>query len=170
MAEMGTSLRLVDGTPFAFAPERPYSLLVDTLELFGIFQVPNALILYVQGKAYNLSICERECLACLGVPFISGMQLPDIILYSKERNRLYLIDMCTSHGLITRERKEILEEYFKDCHAERVYISVFFNRDDYSAYAEEIAWGSHVWMGQIPSYLISYMQSSFELVEEQQRK
>ena len=166
MAGMGTSLWLVDGTPFAFAPGRPYSLLVDTLELFGPFQVPNALMLYVQSKAYNLSICERESLARLGVPYIPDMQFTDIILYSKESNRLYLLDISTSHGPIMEQRKGILEEYFKNCRAGRVYVSVFFNRDDYSPFAEEIAWGSHVWMVPIPNYLIAYVESSFELVEE----
>ncbi len=155
--QTSTSLTLANGEPFAFAPGRRNSLLVDTLELLAPSHVPHALLLYMQDVTNKLFIYEHEILLGLGVPFAFHDQLADVLLYQKESNKLYFIYIVDSFGPVMQRRRDTMERWLRGCSAERVYVSVLFNRTDYSVYASFIAWGTYVWLAQIPNHIIYHM-------------
>ncbi len=147
-------LKHANGEPFSYAPGRHNSLLVDILEVLVPYRVPNSVLLYVQDRVNSLFIYEREVLEQLGVSRVFGNQLADIILYQPERNRLYLVYAINRFGPLYKQRKDETEMLLKQCSAERVYVSVVYNRSDYGHYAPFITWGSQVWMAQIPDHVV----------------
>jgi hypothetical protein len=62
-------------------------------------------------------------------------KLPDIILYSPERNWLYLIEAVTSHGPVSPKRHQEIEVLLKNCKAERIYVTAFLDFRAFRKYA-----------------------------------
>jgi BsuBI/PstI restriction endonuclease len=82
----------------------------------------------------------------LNVPVTEHDKLPDIILYWRERNWLFLIEAVTSHGPVSPKRHREIETTLKDCAAERVYVTTFLDVKAFRKYAGDIAWETEVWI------------------------
>ena len=136
---------------------RHNSLLVDILEVLVPYRVPDCILVYVHDRINNLLIYEHKVLKQLGVPAVFGKQLADILLYQPAHNRLYLIYAINRFGLLSKQHKHKTELLLKQCSAERAYVSVVYNRSDYGHYAPFIAWGSQVWMAQIPDHVVCHI-------------
>lgn len=150
-------LRLINGTPFNFAPpgpERQNSLLVDTIELFGPRYAPNSVILYLQDMPNNITICEQTWLAQFNITVPD--QLPDILLYHEETRLLFFLELVTMHGPISQRRKDELAVLCRGSGMQRAYVSVFFSFSDFKPHAAAMAWDSCVWMAQLPDHIIYF--------------
>lgn len=150
-------LKRANGEVFSYASGRYNSLVVDILEVLVPYRVPDSVLLYVDDKVNRLLIYEHKVLEQLGVPHGFGNRLADIVLYQPERNRLYLVYAINRLGPLYKQRKDEKEMLLKCCSAERVYVSVVYNRSDYGHYAPFIAWGSQVWMAQIPEHVVCHI-------------
>jgi len=157
MNEVLTSLKLANGEPFSFPQGRHNSLVVDTLEMLIPYRAPNSVLLYAHDRVNNLYIYEHAYLECLGVPRVSDNYLADIVLYQPERNKLYFIYAINRFGPLFEHRKRDTEALLQHCRAERVYVSVMYNRFDYGSYAMYIAWNTQVWLSQVPDHVILVM-------------
>ncbi len=152
-----SSLKRASGEAFSYPLGRHNSLLVDILEVLVPLRVPNSVLIYVQDRVNRLSIFERGVLEQLGVPRIIGVQLADIVLYQPQSNKLYFIYAVNRFGPLFKRRKDETEALLGCCSVERVYVSVVYNRSDYGLYAPFIAWGSQVWMAQIPDHVVCHI-------------
>lgn len=158
MNGIGRPLRRANGKSFSYAapgPERHNSLHVDTIELFGPRYASNALILHLWDRANAIAIHEQEWLERLKAP-IPFTSMPDILLYSEEKNWLILIELLTSHGPITEERWQDLANWCEQCVAERIYLSILFDKHDYKKSVLDIAWDSRVWIAHFPDHIIHH--------------
>lgn len=152
-----TALRYVSGDLFTFAspgPQRHNSLLVDTIELFSPRYTPQAYVLHINDRANAISIHEQKELYQLGIssPFESFCS--DIILYQEKKQALFFIEISTSHGIVSHQRKHEIEELLATCSMRRVYVTACYNFDDYKQFIGRIAWGSYIWCAQIPDHII----------------
>jgi adenine-specific DNA-methyltransferase len=95
-------------------------------------------------------------LAALGVVLDNHGKLPDVLIYSEERNWLFLIESATSHGPVDSKRHTELEKLFSQCRAGRVYVSAFPNRKLFMKYLETIAWETEVWVAVAPSHMVHF--------------
>ena len=152
-----SSLKRVNGETFSYPSERRNSLLVDILEVLVPYRVPDGVLLYVHDRINDVLIYEHKVLERLGVPSVFGNQLADIVLYQPERNRLYLVYAINRFGPLYKQRKDETEMLLKQCSAERTCVSVVYNRSDYGHYAPFIAWGSQVWMAQVPDHVVCHV-------------
>ena len=157
MNEVSALLKRANGEPFAFPQGRRNSLLVDTLEVLVPHRVPDSVLLYARDKVNDLYIYERTYLEQLGVPRVSDDYPADIVLYQPERNRLYFLYAINRFGPLFEHRKSEMEALLKRCSAERVYVTVLYNRTDYFNYSMSIAWHSQVWLAQRPDHVILLM-------------
>ncbi len=148
------SLKRANGEVFSYASGRRNSLLVDIFEVLVPYRVQDSVLLYVHDRINDLLIYEYKVLERLGVPSVFGNQLADVVLYQPERNRLYLVYAINRFGPLYKQRKDETEKLLKQCSADRAYVSVVYNRSDYGHYAPFIAWGSQVWMVQIPDHVV----------------
>jgi hypothetical protein len=152
-----STLRYVSGSPFTFAspgPQRYNSLLVDTIELFGPRYTPQASILHFKDLANVISIHEQEKLDQLGIYAPCEYFFSDIILYQEKKQAVFFIEVITSHGIVSHQRKHKLEEFLAPSPIRRVYITACYNIDDYKQALARIAWGSYIWCAQIPDHII----------------
>jgi hypothetical protein len=152
-----TVLRYINGMPFSFAspgPQRHNSLLVDTIELFGPRYTPNAFILHLNDRANVISIHEQELLHQLGIYVPFEYFFSDIILYQEKKQAIFFIEVSTSHGIVSHQRKREIEEFLVACQLRRVYITVCHDLNDYKQSIERVAWGSYIWCAQMPNHII----------------
>lgn len=149
-------LKLADGNQFYLTPGKHNELQIAIIETFGPRFTPDATILYLGDAANKFVIYEKEKLAELGVPITMHDKLPDIILYNKTKNVLYLLEAVTSHGPISHKRLFELEKLLKNSTAKRVYISAFLDFAEYGRHKSKISWETEVWIAEVPEHMIHY--------------
>jgi hypothetical protein len=106
-------------------------------------------------------IYEKERLEQLGVPMTAHDKLPDVLLYQKEKNRLYLIEAVTAHGPVSHKRKFELEKLLEGCLAKRVYVTAFLDFAEFRRHERDIAWETHVWIAEVPEHMIHFNGDKF---------
>lgn len=149
-------LKLADGNQVYLTPGKHNELQIAVIEAFGPRFTPDATILYLGDAANKFVIYEKEKLAEVGVPITMHDKLPDIILYDKTKNLLYLIEAVTSHGPVSHKRLFELEKLLKNCVPKRIYISAFLDFAEYGRHKSKIAWETEVWIAEIPEHMIHY--------------
>lgn len=154
-------LKLADGNQFYLTPGKHNELQIAVIETFGPRFAPDATILYLGDAANKFVIYEKEKLEELGVPITMHDKLPDIILYEKTKNLLYLIEAVTSHGPVSHKRLFELEKLLKNCIPKRVYISAFLDFAEYGRHKSKIAWETEIWLAEIPEHMIHYNRDRY---------
>lgn len=131
------------------------------LDAFAKRFAPGSLLLYLGATAKKSLVVAEATLSKLGIPMTKADQLPDMMLYVEERNRLFLIEAVTSHGPISPARRSELERELSGCTAERIYISAFRNFQELKRNAEDIAWKTEVWIAESPDHMIHFNGGKF---------
>ncbi len=109
----------------------------------------------------KLMYLEVEYLESLGIPPLSHDKLPDIVVYDKEREWLFLIEAVTSHGPVSPKRWVELKQAFKDCKVGIIYVTAFQNRSEFRKNAADIAWETEVWIADNPDHMIHFNGDRF---------
>lgn len=104
---------------------------------------------------------NEKLLGEIGISINEHSKLPDIIIYDKQKNWLYLIEVVTSHGPLSSKRMMELELLFSQSSAGRVYVTAFPDRREYKKHSAEIAWESEVWIADSPDHLIHFNGDRF---------
>jgi hypothetical protein len=149
-------IRLIDGSDFYLTRSKDNKLQIDILEKFVTCLAKSAQVLYLSDTGNESGIYEKEKLKQLGVPVTNHDKLPDVILYREDKNWLYLIEAFTSHGPISKKRLSELEQLFHYCKPARIYISAIPHMKDLEDYAEDITWGTKVWIADAPEHIIDF--------------
>lgn len=155
------TLRLPDGAKVELSPGRHNQLQVAVIEQFGPHFAPGTEVLYVGDTAKKHVLCETEALSELRIGINQHDKLPDIVLYDRKRNWLFLIEAVTSHGPVNPKRHAEIESMLKNCPAERVYVTAFLDRAAFRKYAADIAWETEVWIAQNPGHMIHFNGPKF---------
>jgi hypothetical protein len=134
---------------------------VAVIEDFGPRFAPGAKLLYLGDTENKTLILDAAGFAELGIPAPSHDKLPDIVLYDETLNWLFLIEVVTSHGPVSPKRQLELEEVLQECLAGRIYISAFPNFAIFKNFLTQIAWGTEVWLAEIPDHLIHFNGDQF---------
>ena len=121
----------------------------------------DGIVLYLGDTAKKDLYLETDMLSKLGIPIDRHSKLPDIMIYDKSRNWLYLIEVVTSHGPMTPKRIIELEEFLKDCKAGKIYITAFPDIAEFKRHMFEIAWETEVWLADTPQHMIHYNGDKF---------
>lgn len=122
---------------------------------------PGAVVLYVGDTALKHVVYSEAQLKKLGVPITEHDKLPDVVLYRRDKNWLYLIEAVTSHGPISPKRHWELEKMLARCTADRVYITAFLDVHGFRKYTADIAWETEVWIADNPDHMIHFNGPKF---------
>lgn len=87
--------------------------------------------------------------------------MPDIVLFAKNRNWLFLIEVVTSHGPVSPKRLIELEEMLKNCDVGKIYVSAFPDLKEFKKHTSDIAWETEVWIAEMPDHLIHFNGDRF---------
>ncbi|KXZ39493.1 BsuBI/PstI restriction endonuclease C-terminus [Alkalithermobacter thermoalcaliphilus JW-YL-7 = DSM 7308] len=144
-----------------FSPGEHNELQKLIIEEFGSRFAKGSKLLYVGDTAdKNLYRLDKE-LEAIGIPFVEQDKLPDVVLYNKDKNWIFLCEAVTSHGPISPKRFIELEEMLKDCTAGKIYVTCFLDMSTFKRYADEIAWETEVWIAEMPDHLLHYNGDRF---------
>ena len=104
---------------------------------------------------------DHSVLKRLGFSIDARRQWPDVVLYMPKKNRLYLIEVVTSHGPVSPKRYQELEGMLSKSRVGRVYVSAFPDLKEFSRHSRSIAWETEVWIAEAPDHLIHFNGDKF---------
>jgi len=131
------------------------------VQLFAPRFSKGAEILYLGDTAKKDLYYDEATLNELNIPITQHSKLPDVIIYDRVRNWLFLIEAVTSHGPVTPKRVIEIEEFLKDCKAGRVYVSAFPDFAEFKKHTSNIAWETEVWLVEVPDHMIHFNGDQF---------
>ena len=109
-----------------------------------------------RNEGGKFMILEKEQLKKLGIPPMSHKKLPDLLIYDKKRKWVFCIEAVISHGPISPKRYIELEQNFRSCSVNKIYVSAFLNMLEFRRHIANIAWETAVWTADNPDHLIHF--------------
>jgi type II restriction enzyme len=155
------SVKIADGRELTFSPGKHNDVQIAVIEEFAPRFAPGCDLVYVGDTANKDLFVDEEALNTLSIQIDEHNKLPDIVLYSKKRNLLFLIEAVTSHGPVSAKRIIELDRMLKTCHANRVYVSAFPDFKEFKRHSSSIAWETEVWIMEIPEHMIHFNGDKF---------
>lgn len=152
---------LPDGTLVNFSPGKHNKLQAKIIRKFQTRFCPNTEVVYVGDTARKLLHAKQDLLKELNIPITKHDKLPDVVLYDRERNLLFLVEAVTAHGPVSPKRQIELEETLKHCKAKRVYVSAFPGFPEFKKHIGDIAWETEVWIENNPDHMIHFNGPKF---------
>jgi hypothetical protein len=154
-------VKLSNGKELKFSPGKHNQVQVAIIKEFASRFAQGSELLYVGDTANKDLYIDTVSLKALGIPINEHSKLPDVVLYDKKRNWLFLIEAVTSHGPVSPKRIVELEKFLKDCEAGKVYISAFPDFKEFKKHTADIAWDTEVWLMDSPEHMIHFNGDRF---------
>jgi len=118
-------------------------------------------LLYLGDTAKKDLFVDKKGLNSLGIPIDQHSKLPDVVIYDRKRQWLFLIEAVTSHGPVSPKRLLELEEFLKDCRIGKVYVTAFPDMSEFKKHSNNIAWETEVWLMEVPDHMIHFNGDRF---------
>lgn len=151
----------IDGEVIKLSPGSHNRLQIKIVEDFRRRFCPKAELIYLGDTADKLLHRKEAILEKVGIPITKHDKLPDVVLYEKERNFLFLIEAVTAHGPVSPKRYEELEGILAASPAIRIYISAFLDFREFKRHSNDIAWETEAWVAEIPDHMIHFNGEKF---------
>jgi adenine-specific DNA-methyltransferase len=155
------SLQVADGVVYKLSPGKHNELQAEIIKEFGPRFVPGARLLYLGDTASKTLVYDRDLFEKLGLPISDHGKFPDVILFDKQKNWVFLIEAVTSHGPVSPKRHMELEKLFENCTAARIYVTAFLDLATFKKFVNEISWETEVWIAETPSHMIHFNGDKF---------
>lgn len=152
---------LPDGARVELSPGAHNELQRRVVEDFAPRFAPGGVVLYLGDTAHKRLVVASSILDHLNIPALHHDKLPDVVLWDRPRNWLFLIEAVTNHGPVSPKRHAELEAMLRQCPAGRVYVTAFMDFAAFRKYAAEIVWESEVWIAEFPDHLIHFNGDRF---------
>ena len=144
----------INGADFTFSPGKHNQLQKAIIEEFAPRFAPNSECLYV-GDTVEKDLVKNEAkLRQLGFAITLHDKMPDVVLYSEEKNWLYFIESVTSVGPMEPKRIKEIEEMTADVTAGKIYVTAFLDFKTFKKFSEALAWETEVWIADMPDHMI----------------
>jgi adenine-specific DNA-methyltransferase len=152
---------IIKGGSLNLSPGSHSELIRAIIEEFGPRFAPGAEVLYVGDTGSKMIHFDEQAFAMLGLSFDLHGKFPDVVLYYRAMNWLFLIEAVTSHGPVDPKRHAELEDLFATTDTGIVYVTAFPNRKLMARYLADIGWETEVWVADAPSHLIHFNGERF---------
>ena len=144
----------INGEDFTFSPGDHNQLQKAIIEEFAPRFAPNSECLYV-GDTIEKDLVKNEDKLCkLGFTITLHDKMPDVVLYSEEKNWLYFIESVTSVGPMEPKRIKEIEEMTTSVTAGKIYVTAFLDFKTFKKFSETLAWETEVWIADMPDHMI----------------
>lgn len=152
---------IINGNELTFSPGKHNQLQKAIIEDFAPIFAPGAEVLYVGDTDKKDLVKNVERLDQLGVDMQEHTKLPDVVLYSKDKDWIYFIESVTSVGPMNDKRIIEIGEMTQNCSSGKVYVTAFLDRITFKKFAAEIAWETEVWIAERPEHMVHYNGDRF---------
>lgn len=144
----------INGIELTFSPGKHNQLQKAIIEEFAPRFAPNSECLYVGDTIKKDLIKDVKRLQELGFSITLHDKMPDVVLYSAERNWLYFIEAVTSVGPIEPKRIKEIEEMTTNVTAGKIFVTAFLDFKTFKKFSESLAWETEVWIADMPDHMI----------------
>lgn len=122
---------------------------------------PGGEVLYVGDSSAKWAHFDADTFADLGVSVTSHGKMPDLVVYQRERDWLFLMEACSSHGPVDAKRQVELAHLFAGSSAGLIYVSCFPSRAVMRQYLADVAWETEAWCADAPDHMLHFNGSRF---------
>lgn len=144
---------MYNGFSSKLSPGKHNQLHKEVLEEFAPRFAGGSDLLYI-GDTENKDLkFEKKQLHSLGFPITMHEIIPDIILYNKKRNWLFLIECVASTGPMSIDRVHQIKKGYKG-NAGLIFITAFQDWKEYKKFIGDIAWETEIWIADFPDHMI----------------
>lgn len=144
----------INGKNFTFSPGKHNELQKAIIEEFAPRFAPNSECLYVGDTTEKDLVKDVEKLRSLGFEITLHDKMPDVVLYSEDKNWLYFIESVTSVGPMEPKRIKEIEEMTARVTAGKIYVTAFLDFKTFKKFSETLAWETEVWIADMPDHMI----------------
>ena len=144
----------INGQEFTFSTGDHNLLQKAIIEEFAPRFAPYTECLYVGDTIEKDLVKNQAKLRELGFEITLHDKMPDIVLYSEDRNWLYFIESVTSVGPMDPKRVKEIEDMTKEVKAGKIYVTAFPDFKTYKKFSGYVAWDTEVWIAEMPDHMI----------------
>lgn len=99
-------------------------------------------------------IIQTEKLQKLGFDISVHDKMPDVVLYTEEKDWIYFVEAVTSVGPMEPRRIKEIEEMTKGVASGKIYVTAFPDFKTYKRFSASLAWETEVWLAEMPDHMI----------------
>lgn len=144
----------INGNDLTFSIGKHNDLQKAILEEFAPRFASGSTCLYVGDTIEKDLVKDTDKLRMLGFDVTLHDKMPDVILYSEEKNWLYFIESVTSVGPMEPKRIKEIEDMTSGVKAGKIYVTAFLDFKTFKRFSESLAWETEVWIADIPDHMI----------------
>ena len=144
----------INNLDFTFSTGKHNVLQKAIIEDFAPRFAPGAECLYVGDTIEKALFKNVEKLQKLGFEITLHDKMPDVVLYSEEKNWLYFVEAVTSGGPMNPKRLLEIEEMTKYVTSGKIFVTAFLDVITYKRFIGTLAWDTEVWLADNPDHLI----------------
>lgn len=131
-------------------------LIVDMIQEFCPQFIDNGRVLYIGDADNKFAHYDKKELEELGVTLDDHGKMPDLIVYEPDKNWLFLMEACSTHGPVDHSRYSELHELFSESTAGLVLVSCFPDRATFRSFVPDLAWETEAWIATDPTHMIHF--------------
>ena len=145
---------LPDGATVALSAGGQNNLIKAMVEEFCPRYAPGGEVLYIDDTDHARGALNPLKLTELGITIPERGKAPDLIVWLADREWLFLMEACSTHGTIDVTRKNELARLFAGCDKAVVYVSCFPSRKIMQRFLGDLAWETEAWCADSVDHMI----------------
>ena len=154
VAEEREMNRMPDGTDMTLSAGGQNVLIKKMVEEFCPRFIPGGVVLYIDDTDKALGGVVDNVLQVLNIEIPEHGKAPDLIVWDKENNWVFMMEACSTHGPVDVIRKRELRSLFDDIRAPMVFVSCFPDRAVMRKYLADLAWETEAWCADTPDHMV----------------
>jgi len=144
----------INGVDFSLSTGKHNVLQKAIIEEFAPRFAPNSECLYIGDTTKRDLFKNETALENLCFNITLHDKMPDIVLYSKDKDWLYFIEAVTSVGSMEPKRIIELSEITEHVISGKIFVTAFLDFKTYKKFANALAWDTEVWIAETPDHMI----------------
>lgn len=146
----------INNQEMTFSSGKHNELQKAILEEFAPRFAPGSECLYVGDTIQKDLVKNVAKLQELGFEITLHDKMPDVVLYSGEKNWLYFVEAVTSVGPMDAKRMVELTEMTKNVNAGKIFVTAFLDLATCKRFLTSLAWETEVWVADNPDHMIHF--------------
>ena len=152
---------VINGVTFELSPGKHNELQKQIIEEFAPRFAHNTECLYLGDTAKKDLLINTEKLNELGFGISIHDKMPDVVLYSEDKNWIYFIEAVTSTGPMDYKRVIEINRLTENVNAGKIFVTAFLDFKTFKKFVVDLAWDTEVWIADNPDHLIHFNGDRF---------
>lgn len=144
----------INDSLFAFSPGKHNELQKAIIEEFAPRFAPKSECIYVGDTIKKDLVKNEQKLRELGFDISLHDKMPDVVLYSVDKNWLFFIEAVTSVGPVSPKRVIEIEKMTAKVTAGKIYVTAFLDFKTFKKFSDQLAWETEVWIADMADHMI----------------